>query len=211
MTFLTISPKVAIDPAITVANPIFQSGIKQAMKNKSPLIGLFTNTGWKAKMIFQFGALAFTKVCILCSKFPPNNDKCLWEKKETKNFARIFFSYTYLRKKPAQIVQLSSSTPIYLSKLKVVWKSSTLLVQPNVVTHWGNVEGILSRNRWEFLQKKVDVISNSQEHKKSNQLNRIKVLSFLKETLIALYAIDRSGIYRPEIISSDTRCVKKWV
>ena len=45
MTFLTISPNVAIDPAITVANPIFQSGIKQAMKNKSPLIGLFTNTG----------------------------------------------------------------------------------------------------------------------------------------------------------------------
>ena len=45
MTFLTISPNVAMDPAITVANPIFQSGIKQAMKNKSPLIGLFTNTG----------------------------------------------------------------------------------------------------------------------------------------------------------------------
>ena len=45
ITFLTISPNVAIDPAITVANPIFQSGIKQAMKNKSPLIGLFTNTG----------------------------------------------------------------------------------------------------------------------------------------------------------------------
>ena len=44
---------MAIDPAITVANPIFQSGIKQAMKNKSPLIGLFTNTGWKDEMIIR--------------------------------------------------------------------------------------------------------------------------------------------------------------
>ena len=87
MTFLTISPNVAMDPAITVANPIFQSGIKQAMKNKSPLIGLFTNTGWKEKIIFQFGALAFTKVCF--------NDKCLWEKKESKNF---FFVYLFAKK-----------------------------------------------------------------------------------------------------------------
>ena len=123
----------------------------------------------------------------------PNNDKCLWEKKESKNFARIFFSYTYLRKKPAQIVQLSSSTPIYLSKLKVVWKSSTLLVQPNVVTHWGNVEGILSANRWVFLEKRSMLSAGAKSTKNIIHLNRIRVFSLLKGTLIVLHTSDGSG------------------
>ena len=44
---LTISPRVAIDPAKTVASPIFQSATNVAMNIKSPEIGLFTKTGLK--------------------------------------------------------------------------------------------------------------------------------------------------------------------
>ena len=100
MTFLTISPNVAIDPAITVANPIFQSGIKQAMKNKSPLIGLFTNTGWKEKMIFQFGALAFTKVCTLCSKFPQIMTNVCEKKRSPRILQEFFFRIPICEKNP---------------------------------------------------------------------------------------------------------------
>ena len=100
MTFLTISPNVAMDPAITVANPIFQSGIKQAMKNRSPLIGLFTNTGWKAKMIFQFGALAFTKVCTLCSKFPQIMTNVCEKKRSPRILQEFFFRIPICEKNP---------------------------------------------------------------------------------------------------------------
>ena len=71
-------------------------------------------------MIFQFGALAFTKVCTLCSKFPQIMTNVCEKKRSPRILQEFFFRIPICEKKPAQIVQLSSSTPIYLSKLKVV-------------------------------------------------------------------------------------------
>ena len=65
-------------------------------------------------MIFQFGALAFTKVCTLCSKFPQIMTNVCEKKRSPRILQEFFFRNTYLRKKNAQIVQLSSSTLLFI-------------------------------------------------------------------------------------------------